>query len=194
MDPKSPYVVLPVGSKIPLMNTDTLNVSPEGAVQRCSIKKLFWKILQTSQRSTCAEVSFNELASLQLALLLQKRPYYWCFSWFWEIFEIAFLITQNQISFSLHFDFSVQNRFECKDILVHIILQVDLVLWFIACNIRRLMGSYRRVLKTLSYIKDGIFCRNCERFSSVNYFRKALHFRVFNMHLSCTRILVFTRL
>lgn len=41
MDPKSPYVVLPVGSKIPLMNTDTLNVSPEGAVQRCSIKKLF---------------------------------------------------------------------------------------------------------------------------------------------------------
>ena len=41
MDPKSHYVVLPVGSKIPLMNTDTLNVSPEGAVQRCSIKKLF---------------------------------------------------------------------------------------------------------------------------------------------------------
>ena len=36
--------------------------------RRCSVKKMFLKILQNSQENTCTRVS-----------LLKKRPWHWCF-------------------------------------------------------------------------------------------------------------------
>ena len=47
-------------------------------IQRCSVKKVFLKILQNSQENTCARVVF--LIKLSPATLLKKRLWYGCFS------------------------------------------------------------------------------------------------------------------
>ena len=43
-----------------------LSVSLEAIVQRCSVKKVILEILQNIQENTCARVSFNKVAGLQL--------------------------------------------------------------------------------------------------------------------------------
>ena len=46
---------------------------------RCSVKKVFFKILLNSQKNFCARVSFNEAAALSYATLLKKRLWRRCF-------------------------------------------------------------------------------------------------------------------
>ena len=46
----------------------------EAVVQLCSVKKVFLKISQNSQKNTCVRVSFfNKVAGLRLATLLKKK-------------------------------------------------------------------------------------------------------------------------
>ena len=52
----------------------------EAVVQRCSVKKVFLKISQNSQKNTCAKVSFLiKLRNLRPATLLKKRLWHRCF-------------------------------------------------------------------------------------------------------------------
>ena len=53
--------------------------------------------------------------------------------------------------------------------------------------VRMLLKSktyYRRVLRTLPNIKDGVFCENEQHLKAVNYFRKRLGIRCFIMFWS----------
>ena len=52
----------------------------EAVPKRCSVKKVFLKILQNSQENTCDRVSFfNKVAGLRPATLLKKRLWHRCF-------------------------------------------------------------------------------------------------------------------
>ena len=46
---------------------------PEAGTRRCSLKKVFIKISQNSQESTCARVSLNKVADHRLAILLKRN-------------------------------------------------------------------------------------------------------------------------
>ena len=69
------------------------NTNAEALVQRCSVKKVFWKISQNSQESTYSRISF--LIKLQAGLTLQlyqKKALSQVFSCkFWEILKTFFL-------------------------------------------------------------------------------------------------------
>ena len=39
-------------------NKCIINISKEAVIRRCSVKKVFLKILESSQENTCASVSF----------------------------------------------------------------------------------------------------------------------------------------
>ena len=43
----------------------------EAIVQRCSVKKVFLKISENSQKNTCASLFFNKVADLRPATLLK---------------------------------------------------------------------------------------------------------------------------
>ena len=78
------------------------NRKQEAVVRRCSIKKVVLEILQNSQESTCARVSF--LIKLQLATLLKKRPWHKCFpSNFVKFLRTPFL-TEHLPNKRQHFD------------------------------------------------------------------------------------------
>ena len=47
--------------------------------QRCSLKKVFWKISQNSQKNTCAGVSLIKLQAFRPATLLKERLWHMCF-------------------------------------------------------------------------------------------------------------------
>ena len=51
-----------------------------GAVHRCFIKKLFWKISQTSPEHMVIGVLFYQVAGIQLATLLKTIAWYRCFA------------------------------------------------------------------------------------------------------------------
>ena len=60
--------------------------SSEGAVQKCSVKKMFLKISQNSQENTCGRVSF--LIKLQAEATTSKSSdmlQSWCLSEVWSI-------------------------------------------------------------------------------------------------------------
>ena len=50
------------------------------AVDRCSIKKLFWKIFQTSLEHMVIGVLFYQVAGIQLATLSKMIAWYKCFA------------------------------------------------------------------------------------------------------------------
>ena len=52
----------------------------EPVVRRCSVKKVFLKVSQISQESTCASLFFYKVASLSPATLLKKRLWHRCFT------------------------------------------------------------------------------------------------------------------
>ena len=55
-----------------LYNSIRATFTVEAVAQRCSVKKVFLKILQNSQENTCARVSFR-VAGLMPGTLLKKR-------------------------------------------------------------------------------------------------------------------------
>ena len=65
---------------------------PEAVAQRCSVKKVFLKILINSQESTCARVFFfDKVASLRPVTLLKKETLAQVFSCeFIKIFKNTF--------------------------------------------------------------------------------------------------------
>ena len=56
------------------------NKVSKALVQRCSVKKIFLKLLQNSMENTCARVFFNKVTGLRPATLLKKRLWQRCFS------------------------------------------------------------------------------------------------------------------
>ena len=50
----------------------------ESVARRCSVKKVFLKISQNSQKNTCASLFFNKVAGLMPAIVLKKRLQYKC--------------------------------------------------------------------------------------------------------------------
>ena len=51
-----------------------MNTFSEVAVRRCSSKKMFLKVSQTSQESTCVGVSFKKLAGRRPVTSYKKSP------------------------------------------------------------------------------------------------------------------------
>ena len=50
----------------------------ETACKRCSVKNMFLKISQNSQKNSCVRVFFNKVAVLRSATLLKKRLWHRC--------------------------------------------------------------------------------------------------------------------
>ena len=51
----------------------------EAVIPRCSVKKLFLKISQNSQKKPAPEFLFNKAAAHRLASLLKSKPWHRCF-------------------------------------------------------------------------------------------------------------------
>ena len=48
------------------------SIKSEAAIHGCTIKKLFWRVLKTSQENTLAWASSNKIAGLQPETLFEK--------------------------------------------------------------------------------------------------------------------------
>ena len=76
----SVFYTLKFTSCVQVKPSTSLQHKPEAIIQSCTVKKVFLEILQISQESTCARVSFfNKFASLRPATLLKKRLWHKCF-------------------------------------------------------------------------------------------------------------------
>ena len=53
--------------------------TPEAATGGVSVKKVFLKVLQYSQKNTCVESLFNNVASLKTCNFIKKRLQHKCF-------------------------------------------------------------------------------------------------------------------
>ena len=69
-----------IGICITRLSLNVIVIAPNRVQkQKCSVKKVFFKILQNSQENTCVRVFFfQKVADLRTAALLKKRQWHRC--------------------------------------------------------------------------------------------------------------------